>query len=412
MTDAEQQHPGSIITQVAADQDLGQDVIDSLAPEIDLDSVLRLSLRGTAFELTRRELSNLPDCILMTISNAISTTELEESASTAPAGGRAEAEATVNVDFSPECLQYLLDVFRKVAAEAPAPPSVPTKENLDGSSDGEPQNIADMAAVIVLREDLDYYCLPPSNDLTSDEMLKLKRQCGERLANQNQVFTILERGESTSRNDRHLIDMLCASGFTKDEKWGFRAPEPNKAIVNSLSLVRLVSKAHTEETPRPSGQPEPEVELVSESVSTPSTDQSNQSTLSRSNPPSSAPETPLDEQPTLELVDAPINHSSNIHKEAVSSSSSLSSSSSSDLDDDYDSESDDPNQQAAMTSLQEDQSLQMAERLLLLWRKPARKCWWSTIAFDDIPGFTQPVRVHLRGVWTLELSVLNENGSD
>jgi hypothetical protein len=56
--------------------------------------------------------------------------------------------------------------------------------------------------------------------------------------------------------------------------------------------------------------------------------------------------------------------------------------------------------------------------LLLFWRKPARKCWWSnnTIEVDigdiglvDAEGkkiSNTLIKVHIRRVWTLELSII------
>jgi hypothetical protein len=50
-----------------------------------------------------------------------------------------------------------------------------------------------------------------------------------------------------------------------------------------------------------------------------------------------------------------------------------------------------------------------AQKLLLFWRKPARKCWWDGIeielpAKDSQP--TQAVKLWARRVWTLELSLV------
>ena len=61
-------------------------------------------------------------------------------------------------------------------------------------------------------------------------------------------------------------------------------------------------------------------------------------------------------------------------------------------------------------------------KLLLFWRKPARKCWWSDSEVEielDAPGLFNgneevqnggnkriAVKVHIRRVWTLELSVI------
>ncbi|KAK5820831.1 hypothetical protein F5H01DRAFT_339437 [Linnemannia elongata] len=52
----------------------------------------------------------------------------------------------------------------------------------------------------------------------------------------------------------------------------------------------------------------------------------------------------------------------------------------------------------------------IAEKLLLFWRKPARKCWWDGIQVEvhQDPSDTTitplvPVRLWARRTWTLEL---------
>lgn len=45
----------------------------------------------------------------------------------------------------------------------------------------------------------------------------------------------------------------------------------------------------------------------------------------------------------------------------------------------------------------------MAQKLLLFWRKPARRCWWEGIELDDVEGVEGPVKVWIRRVWTLEM---------
>ncbi|ORY91019.1 hypothetical protein BCR43DRAFT_479733 [Syncephalastrum racemosum] len=50
-----------------------------------------------------------------------------------------------------------------------------------------------------------------------------------------------------------------------------------------------------------------------------------------------------------------------------------------------------------------EERLPTAQKLLLFWRKPARKCWWdsSTLHIKDTP-----VRVWARRTWTLELALV------
>lgn len=49
----------------------------------------------------------------------------------------------------------------------------------------------------------------------------------------------------------------------------------------------------------------------------------------------------------------------------------------------------------------------MAQKLLLFWRKPARRCWWEGVELDDVEGLEgKKLKVWIRRVWTLEMSVI------
>lgn len=45
----------------------------------------------------------------------------------------------------------------------------------------------------------------------------------------------------------------------------------------------------------------------------------------------------------------------------------------------------------------------MAQKLLLFWRKPARRCWWEGVELKDVEGQDGPLKVWIRRVWTLEM---------
>lgn len=45
----------------------------------------------------------------------------------------------------------------------------------------------------------------------------------------------------------------------------------------------------------------------------------------------------------------------------------------------------------------------MAQKLLLFWRKPARRCWWEGVDLDDVEGVEGTLKVWIRRVWTLEM---------
>ena len=45
----------------------------------------------------------------------------------------------------------------------------------------------------------------------------------------------------------------------------------------------------------------------------------------------------------------------------------------------------------------------MAQKLLLFWRKPARRCWWEGIDLENVEGVEGTLKVWIRRVWTLEM---------
>jgi len=106
--------------------------------------------------------------------------------------------------------------------------------------------------------------------------------------------------------EQQLVEMLCLAGFKMDSTWGYRAREPGRCAVTSISLISLVTKGNT-------------------------------------------------------------------------------------------------SQMAA------------AQKLLLFWRKPARKCWWDGVEvsmdlfsglMDDSKGVNSRVRLWSRRTWTLELALI------
>jgi len=180
-------------------------------------------------------------------------------------------------------------------------------------------------AIIVLREELEYFSIPTdagmtnptgSNGIANDALLDLKRKCGYHLLQKRNIFTALQRNVNKENNvaEQHLIDMLCMSGFDRDDEWGYRAMEPSRCCVSSIALV-LLKTGIVHHAPGSTGERQVSV--------------------------------------------------------------------------DY-------NQMAT------------AQKLLLFWRKPARKCWWDgvevNLADDGQPS--QFVKLWARRVWTLELSLV------
>jgi hypothetical protein len=74
-------------------------------------------------------------------------------------------------------------------------------------------------AIIVLREELEYFAIPPAsenilaekNGVANEALLDLKRQCGLKLLDKRNIFTALQRNVNKENNmaEQHLIDMLC-----------------------------------------------------------------------------------------------------------------------------------------------------------------------------------------------------------
>lgn len=395
---SEEQQPASIITQVSTDQ--GQVFLDPFAQGLGYSNTLRLDLRGTVIELSRQELSQLPESILLGISNGLST---DANGNIMVSMGDVEV---ASVNFAPECLQYTLDVFREAAKELP-PVSSDDSEPLTPTTEGDSGNIEELLrtkpAIIVLREDLDYYCLPPRKDISVEEMNTIKRACGQKLVELNRVFTGLERGDNSGVAEQHLIDMLCSSGFSTDERWGVRAMEPNKTVVSSLALVRLkpsddeVSANDQSEDIKSLNALEinsPDSPIATPNLSSPQNDSEvvDKPILESSEP---NPGPPSASSPTEKLE---------VNPPASSSSSSVSSaSSSSEVQDEGVYDDSDHGEQFGHP----EDDMVRSHKLLLFWRKPARKCWWNVVTLDDIPGVDGPVRVHVRSVWTLELSVID-----
>lgn len=111
-------------------------------------------------------------------------------------------------------------------------------------------------AVIVLREELEYFALPPKSMArtaaipnaspnvppnASAEFTQLKEGCGEALLHRQQIFTALQRNVNKENNvaEQHLIDMLCMSGFEAEDMWGYRAREPARCGITSTAMVLL-----------------------------------------------------------------------------------------------------------------------------------------------------------------------------
>ena len=118
--------------------------------------------------------------------------------------------------YDPASLQYMLEFFRNVAQTIPSGGNSPSAgpeadavpiEPMAGSAR---EMLQDRAGIIVLREDLDFYVIPPRADIEQPEMIEVKRAAGKALLKQDGIFSGLRRSEETGTTEQHLIEMLTA----------------------------------------------------------------------------------------------------------------------------------------------------------------------------------------------------------
>ena len=110
-------------------------------------------------------------------------------------------------------LQFFRDVAQTIPSSSPSPSGSPSNDAAAGSTD--PSNSArdmlqDRAGIIVLREDLDFYVIPPRPDIDPTEMMEVKRAARQALLAQDGIFSGLRRSEESGTTEQHLIEMLTA----------------------------------------------------------------------------------------------------------------------------------------------------------------------------------------------------------
>lgn len=107
----------------------------------------------------------------------------------------------------------MLDFFRTVAQTIPSESSPGTSQDgdvvpLDPISPRE--DAAKRAGIIVLREDLDFYAIPPRSDISQPDMIEVKRAAARALQQQDGIFSGLKRSDEPGTTEAHLIEMLTA----------------------------------------------------------------------------------------------------------------------------------------------------------------------------------------------------------
>ncbi|CAO3600534.1 unnamed protein product [Absidia cylindrospora] len=327
-----------------------------------IPQILKLDLRGVRVELDRDTLVSLPESLLIAmfpngliLGGRQDDYEDEDydrhSRDSVGGGGDKSSSGTSSghggngtnssqkeddndfqvtyVDFDSVCLEYVLQFYRQAQrlsndlqqqrlaaataeggdendasnngtslspAAAAAATTTPPHPTMSMANSPGYYPLLDKQPIIVLREELEYFCVPSQKKLSVTDMATLKLQCGQYLRHHDEIFAALQKSIARENNmaEQHLIDMLCDAGFSRNDRWGHRALEPMRTCIISMGLVLLKTTG-------------------------------------------------------------PDNH------------------------------------------------MPTAQKLLLFWRKPARKCWWDGNTVD-IQG--QSVRLWARRTWCLELALV------
>ena len=125
------------------------------------------------------------------------------------------------MQYDPKSLEFMLEFFRSVAATIPSDSSpttspiagqtpAPTSSSDPSSNNSTRDMLQDRAGIIVLREDLDFYVIPPRPDIEATEILEVKRAAGRALQKQDGIFSGLKRSDESGTTEQHLIEMLTA----------------------------------------------------------------------------------------------------------------------------------------------------------------------------------------------------------
>ena len=129
------------------------------------------------------------------------------------------SDLTYPSQYDPTSLQYMLEFFRHVAQTIPQPSDEQSQHDSVTQSSTIPiepmagnarDMLQDRAGIIVLREDLDFYAIPPRRDIEQTEMIEVKRAAGKALLRQDGIFSGLRKSEEPGTTEQHLIEMLTA----------------------------------------------------------------------------------------------------------------------------------------------------------------------------------------------------------
>ncbi|CCD25392.1 Whi2p NDAI_0F00730 [Naumovozyma dairenensis CBS 421] len=524
----------------------GNDTNEELDKEYG-DSLIHLNIQENHYFITRDQLMSLPESLLLCLFP--SGVFLDRSGQVIT--NLSPDDEVFIMNFPPDCFEYIMEVYTRAHDDLINYPvetifdkssnnkfltsakgffgfgtnnsqnNTTGPTNGSGTTTNEHDLLHQKPAIIVLREDLDYYCVPQEefqfepneifenkDDLLQHFMGQIKLAAGSYLTEKTSIFQGLYSSnrlksenhqqqkeqkqqqkqhshthDSGSSNttmikpklgpaEQHLMDMLCSSGFKKESQWGNRTQEPGKTVISSLSLCRLANESTQEfrelyENAKKKWELQHSIltandndKKASSSISlqmlgrSSSNNFTNNNANSKSNNNSNNNLIPLKSSATVAKIsnirDSDSTLTSNNTGRGDKRKSRLAT-----LADNVRSRSTSRNSSLTRTNNNNTNSktdgVKIPElpklydlvpkpdinvKLLLFWRKPARKCWWGEedIELDveiygdwidkskriiglklpsnenairgDLNMITVPIRLHIRRVWTLELSVV------
>lgn len=111
-------------------------------------------------------------------------------------------------------LEFFRNVAQSITTGAEIAPNESESETIPiDPMQGSPREmLRDRAGIIVLREDLDFYVIPPRAEIEQVEMIEIKRATARSLFEKNGIFSGLKKSEESDSGttEQHLIEMLTA----------------------------------------------------------------------------------------------------------------------------------------------------------------------------------------------------------
>ncbi|XBW36651.1 hypothetical protein QEN19_002225 [Hanseniaspora menglaensis] len=429
------------------------DVDDYFKKDHENNLIIHLNIQESHYYITREQLLALPESLLLCLfPNGVFSDRNGEVIQTLT-----ENDEVYIYNFSNKSFEYIMDTYSK-AEDDLANHSIQKlydtygdpkyKSNESGSSgsgnsssggffshfsshsnsnsvsskQAEINLLNNNPAIIVLREDLDYYVVetnikinPNNHEIWDIFKRSCKLTVGSYLQQDNDIYNGLycsNKVESSSNSsklgsaEQHLMDMLISSGLKKGSTWGQRSQDPDKTVISSLNLIRLYNTS----TENYRDKVAKNYSAFLEHCSTEK--KSLLKTVSSQN-----------------LLTPTTSRKSRWSKLSTVRSSSKSRSRTPGIDDSIDG-----GLLGNKCLYDFEPKPDINSKLLLFWKKPARKCWWGQVEIRvpiELPfhveletdpvdksltvvkvlsgGYSKleiPVRVHIRHVWTLEASIV------